>query len=98
MKDFDFIYLNKRGKENDTRAWVYYRTTSTTGLGISAGDEGSTVRVCRLRWPDFSDIGEVIDAPGTVGFTSAHPNVVRLVARWGIDHEQSILIGVLERS
>jgi hypothetical protein len=55
MKDFDLIYLNKGGSENDTRGWVYYRTTATTGLGIGAGEEGSTVRVCRVTWPTFAD-------------------------------------------
>jgi hypothetical protein len=98
MKDFDLIYLNKCSNENDTSGWVYYRVTSVAGLGIQAGQEGSTVRVCRLKWPEFVDLGEVVDTPGTVGYTSAHPNVASLVAQWGIDHEQSILIGVLERS
>jgi hypothetical protein len=51
MKDFDLIYLNKGGNESDTRGWVYYRTTATTGLGIGAGEEGSTVRVCRVTCP-----------------------------------------------
>ena len=98
MPDFDLIYLNKRANESDTRDWVYYRTTAVTGLGIGAGDEGSAVRVCRVKWPEFADIGEVIDTPGTVGYTSAHSNVKSLVAQWEIDHEQSVLIGVLERS
>jgi len=92
----NLIYLNKRGDEGNTRGWVYYRVTSTTGMGIDAGTEGSTVRVCRVKWPTFSDIGDIIDTPGTVGYMSAHPNVVGIVRQWGINHEDSILIGVLE--
>jgi hypothetical protein len=96
MKDFDLIYLNKRGNENDTSGWLYYRVTSVTGLGVSAGQEGSTVRVCRVNWPKFADLGEVVDTPGTVAYISAHRNTVNLVSQWGIDHEESVLIGVLE--
>lgn len=92
----NLIYLNKGGNENDTSKWVYYRVTSTTGMGIDAGTEGSTVRVCRVKWPTFADVGDIIDTPGTVGYMSAHPNVVGIVGQWGINHEDSILIGVLE--
>jgi hypothetical protein len=96
MPEFDLIFLNKRGNENDTREWVYYRTAAATGLGIGAGDNGSTVRVCRVKWPEFTDVGEIIDTPGTVGYTSAYLNTVKLVTQWAVDHEQSILIGVRE--
>jgi hypothetical protein len=44
----------------------------------------------------FADVGEIIDTPGTVGYTSAHPNVVSLVGQWGINHEDSTLIGIME--
>jgi hypothetical protein len=94
--NIDLIYLNKGENENDTSGWVYYRVTSVEGLGSDAGQEGSTVRVCRVKWPKFEDSGNIIDTPGTVTKNSAHRNTVNLVGQWGIDHDQSILIGVLE--
>ena len=97
MPEADLIYLNKRGSEMDTGEWVYYRTTSVTGLGIGGGDEGSTVRVCRVTFPDLTDVGETVDTPGAVGYNSAHPNVVGILRGWGVEHEQSVLIGVRER-
>ncbi len=94
--NIDMIFLNKHGNESNTSSWVYYRVTSVEGLGVGAGREGSTVRVCRVKWPKFEDTGEIIDTPGTVAYVSAHRNTVSLVAQWGIDHEESILIGLRE--
>ena len=94
----DLIYLNKRGYEQNTGEWVYYRTTAVSGLGIGGGGIGSTVRVCRVKFPDLNDVGEIVDTPGTVGYVSAHPNVVNILKGWGVDHERSILIGVRERN
>jgi hypothetical protein len=97
MRELDLIYLNKRGNESDDSEWTYYRTTPVAGLGISAGEDGSTVQVCRVTWPDLKDTAEIVDTPGAVGYTSAHPNVVALLSGWGIDHNKSVLIGVRER-
>ncbi len=51
--------------------------------------------MCRVQWPTFADVGEIIDTPGTLAFESAYESTVSLSKQWGIDHEQSILIGVL---
>ena len=37
----------------------------------------------------------VIDTPGIVGHVTPHLHTL-LQAQWGVDHEKSILIGVLE--
>jgi hypothetical protein len=96
----DQIYLDKRGDESNTSSWVYYRVTSVDSLGNPAGTEGSSVQICRVKWPTFEDIAPVIDTPGQVGYrhTVAYPTAKKILAEWDVDHEQrSILIGSRER-
>lgn len=97
---FDSIYLNKRGHEQNTSHWAYYRVTS---LGGGVGDH---IQVCLVQWPSFSDIdvvGDVTKAavvnPSDTGYNSAFPNLLELLSKkWNIDHEKSILIGARERA
>jgi hypothetical protein len=94
----DMIYLDKRGDDDhNPHTWVYYRITPITGLGVPAGDEGSSVQTCRVTWPALTDIAPVCDAPGTVGMNSAYPNVNKVLEQWGVDRERSTLIGLRER-
>jgi hypothetical protein len=96
----DSIYLNKRGHDQDTRHWVYYRVTS---LGGKFSDH---IQVCLLAWPLFSDIDVVgeedkapVVNPADTGFIYAYPNLCNLLTKkWNVDHEQSILIGIRERA
>jgi hypothetical protein len=93
----DSIYLNHPG--GNQNHWVYYRLTS---LG---GKEGDHIEICLVSWPDFKDIDVVGDEkkasvinPGDTGFTSAYPNFTNLLLRkWGVNHEESILIGMRVR-
>ena len=95
----DSIYLNRRGHDQNTRHWAYYRVTS---LG---GDVGDHIQVCLLAWPGLTDIdvvGEETKAPvvnpSDTGFTSAYPNLCSLLQnKWNIDHNQSVLIGMRAR-
>jgi hypothetical protein len=95
----DSIYLNKRGHEQNTSHWAYYRVTS---LGGGLGDH---IQVCLVQWPSFSDIDVVGDAkkatvvnPSDTGYNSAFPNLLELLSKkWNIDHEQSTLIGLRAR-
>jgi hypothetical protein len=95
----DSIYLNKRGHEQDTQHWAYYRVTS---LGGQLGDH---IQVCLLAWPLLSDIDVVgeedkalVVNPADTGFIYAYPNLCKLLKKkWNIDHEQSILIGMRVR-
>lgn len=97
----DSIYLNKRpdsnGEEsNNTSDWVYYRITGATGLGVPAGEEGSSVQMCKVTWPHLKDDGPVTDTPGQVALNAAYPGIQKVVAAWGIEHDKSILIGLRE--
>lgn len=95
----DSIYLNKRGHEQNTQHWAYYRVTS---LGGGLGDH---IQVCMLEWHSLSDIDIVGDEdkasvlnPADTGFNSAYPNLCNLLnKKWSINHEQSILIGMRVR-
>jgi len=91
---WDLIYLDKHGDEDHKpQSWTYYRIRPTTGLGIPAGDLGSTVQVCRVKWSTFEDIDTPTDTPGVVGKISAEYNANKLLEQWGVDRERSILIG-----
>lgn len=95
---WDLIYLDKHGDaDHYPQSWTYYRIRSTTGLGIPAGDLGSSVQVCRVKWPTFEDIDPPTDTPGVVGYTSAEYNANKLLEQWGVDRKRSILIGSLVR-
>lgn len=63
------IYLDKRGNENMTSAWEYYRVGPT---GVD------TIQICRVTFPEFRDKGAPIDTPGNVGLAAAYDNV-----NWG---------------
>jgi hypothetical protein len=75
-QEVDSIYLNKRGNEQNTQHWAYYRVTS---LGGGYGDH---IQVCMLKWHSLSDIDIVGDEdkalvvnPADTGFGSAFPNL-----------------------
>ena len=92
------IYLDKHGDDDrfpDT--WTYYRITSTTGLGIPEGEEGSSIQVCRVKWPTLEDIPPMTDSIGLVTSDRAYDTVNTLLGRWDIDRERSIVIGVRDR-
>jgi len=94
----DEIYVDKHGDEDhlpDT--WTYFRVTSVTGLGNPEGTEGSTIQVCRLKWPTFEDVPPVVDTPGIVALAVAWEAVNTALKNWGIDREESIFIGVRDR-
>lgn len=94
----DSIYLNKRDDSSMTSDWVYYRVTGAPGLGVPAGKEGASVQICKVKWPDFSDVGSMVDSPGQVAMASAYlKGIQNVVQAWGIEHDESILIGLLER-
>jgi hypothetical protein len=94
----DQIYLDKGGDENPSFNWVYYRLTPVDGLGNPAGKEGSTIQICRLKWPSLGDIGTAIDTPGPSGRIAAITAVSTVLTEWGVDHEsRGILIGLRER-
>lgn len=94
---WDLIYLDKHGDDAHPQKWTYYRIRSTTGLGIPAGDMGSTVEACRVKWPSFEDIDSPSNTPGVVGYTSAEYNANKLLEQWRVDRMRSILIGSLVR-
>jgi hypothetical protein len=94
----DVIYVDKHGDEDhlpDT--WTYYRITSVTGLGNPEGTEGSTIQVCRLKWPTLEDIHPPTDTQGAVSFEFAYEAVNSALRHWGIEREKSIVIGIRER-
>ncbi len=99
MTVVDSIYLNKRGTENWTSAWAYYRITSI------GGQMGDPIEVALVKWPTFEDIDVVGDLdkavvtnPGDTGYTSALTNFTDLLQKkWHIEHEQSVLIGLRGR-
>jgi hypothetical protein len=97
--EHDMIMLDKHGDDDhDPDSWAYYRITSTTGLGIPEGELGSSIQVCRLKWPTLEDIRPAIDNIGMVGYANAYPTVNDALSKqWGIDREQSIFIGVRDR-
>ena len=95
---WDLIYLDKHGDDDHSpQSWTYYRIRSTSGLGIPAGQLGSSVEVSRVKWPDFHDIDPPIETPGVVGYTSAEYNANKLLEQWGVNRKRSILIGSVVR-
>ena len=96
--EHDVIYLDKHGDDDhlpDT--WTYYRITSTTGLGIPEGEEGSSIQVCRVKWPTLEDIPPMNDSIGVVAFADAYEIVNAALRQWDIDRKRSIFIGVRDR-
>jgi hypothetical protein len=89
------IYLDKGGDDDNLPdTWKYFRVTSVPGMGVPEGEEGSTVQTCRVKWPSLEDIEPIVDSPGTVGYVSAYRNVTKILEGWGINREESILIGL----
>lgn len=94
----DMIWLNYRNS-SDTSKWVYYRVTS------EGGKLDDAVSVCRVEWPTFKDIDRiwdekaaVITTPGVTGYTTAYEQTCAIMKnRWDVDHENSLVIGVLAR-
>jgi hypothetical protein len=93
----DQIYLDKGGDENPSFNWVYYRLTPVDEQGNPAGEEGSTIQICRLKWPSLGDMGTPVDAQGRSG-PNTFPSASTVLAEWGVDHEsRGVLIGLRER-
>jgi len=98
MRQFDAIYLNKRGYNSDTSKWAYYRLSSAGGMS-------NNIEMCLVKWPSFEDIDEVLSEhaavvvnPGETGFVSAYPNILKVLkSKWNIDHEDNHLIGIRVR-
>ena len=95
MPNLDVIYLYKPAEtEAEPQTWTYYRVRGDF-------EDGGTLQVSRVSLPDFKDrqgesgLNDVIDTPGIVGHVTPHLHTL-LQAQWGVDHEKSILIGVLE--
>ena len=86
----DSIYLNKRGSENDTRKWVYYRVSSH-------GADRDHIELCRINFPDLRDVSAALYSPKTTGTQYAERDVNQLVRRWKFKHQRSILIGFRAR-
>jgi len=96
IKSWDLIYLNKLGSDLDND-WVYYRVRS------DGGNFRDPITICRVEWHTFKDIDliwdekkAVITSPGLTGLASAYEETCRLMKyRWGVDHDDSIIIGSL---
>lgn len=94
----DAIYLDKRGSDYDTSKWVYYRITSVNWSEFKAGQEKSSVEVCRVNFPKFEDTDSPTDSPGQTGMKSAYIDVLKILEqRWGVEHKDENLIGLRER-
>jgi hypothetical protein len=49
-----------------------------------------------VSWPTFEDVPPMIDTPGITGLESAHEHQSRLLKeQWAVEHEQSVVIGLL---
>jgi len=95
----DQIFLDKCSDENPSFNWVYYRLTSVDVLGSPAGRTGSTVQICRVKWPSLADKGPPLDTPAESDLTAGFPSTNRVLAGWGVDHEnRGVLIGLRERA
>ena len=94
----DQIYLDKCGDENASFNWVYYRLTLVDALGNPAGKEGSTIQICRVKWPSLGDKGTPVYAPAHTNPSAAFPAMDKVLSGWGVDHEKrGVLIGLCER-
>lgn len=90
------IYLGKPA-ENDTSSWIYYRVDSVDGPDEPSGTLRAPIQICRVSWPEFDDIPPITETPGVTGLESAYEQMCSVVqSRWGVDHERSALIGILE--
>lgn len=96
--DVSSIYLYKPPEtENFTNTWVYYRVDSINGPDQPSGTMFAPIQICKVQWPTFTDIGPPTDTQGITGLKSVHEQVCRMTkSLWGVEHEQSVLIGFLE--
>lgn len=96
--DVHSIYLYKPPKtEAYTNTWVYYRIDSVDGPDEPGGTLLAPIQMCKVLWPSFADIAPATDTPGITGLESAYEHMCRLArGQWGVEHEQSVLIGLLE--
>jgi hypothetical protein len=91
----DCIYLNKRDRRQETRAWAYYRVSSF-------GSVGDSIELCLLSFPEFRDIDDVVSPDNAVvvnpfdtGYISAYPNLLGVLkSKWNISHRDEDLIGI----
>jgi len=95
VPNLDSIYLYKPAEtEAETWTWTYYRVRGDF-------ENGGTVQVACVSWPDLKDrkgesgLIDVIDTPGIVGYVTPHLQTL-LREQWGVDHEKSYLIGLIE--
>lgn len=100
MSDYNLssIYLYKPpDAEKFTNKWIYYRIDSINGPDEPSGTMFAPIQVCKVQWPTFADIKPMTDTPGITGLESAYEHMCRIAkGQWGVEHEQSILIGFLE--
>lgn len=93
--NFDLIYLNKKDS-SITNDWIYYRLKSK-------GADQDPIEVCKVAWPTFADINLIWDessamvsTPGLTGLSSAYEQICSLLlSQWSVDHNKSIVIGLL---
>jgi hypothetical protein len=95
MPNIDVVYLHKPLEtEAETRTWTYYRVRGSHEMR-------GTVQVSRVRFPGFDDLADergfsdLIDTPGIVGYVTPHIQTL-LKEQWGVDHDKSSIIGVIE--
>jgi hypothetical protein len=90
------IYLYKPpDTENVSNTWIYYRVASVQAAE-PAGTLSAPIQTRRVSWPTFKDIPPMIDTPGITGWNTAYEHQCRLLReQWGVEHEQSVLIGFL---
>jgi hypothetical protein len=95
---FDTIFLNKRG-DDLTNNWAYYRLTSI------GGQNNDPIEACLVSWPTFQDINSLADertasvwTPGITGLRVAHVTMKEFLQnKWGVDHTDSTVIGLILR-
>ena len=90
------IYVFKPPQtEKFTNTWIYYRVASVDGEE-PAGTLYAPIEICRVSWPTFRDVPPATDTPGITGLASAYEHQCRLLReQWGVEHEESVLIGFL---
>jgi hypothetical protein len=96
---FDAIYLNKRGSDA-TNNWAYYRITSI------GGEDNDPIEACLVSWPAFQDVDSLADestarvwTPGITGLRIARSTLKEFLRnKWGIEHEDSTVIGLIIRN
>jgi hypothetical protein len=90
------IYVYKPPEtENTASSWIYYRVGSVDA-DEPRGKLYAPIQVCQVSWPALKDIPPMIDTPGITRLASAYSQVQKLLReQMGVDHESSVLIGLL---